>query len=507
MKQNVKSNRRRGIMVKGILLPFCLFTLLSLLTSCFGSKASSQDGGELTGANGRAFSEPAPYGMVLIKRGHLEMGLTQADSLWGKQSPSRNISVDGFWMDDTEITNAEYRQFVNYVRDSIIRERLADPNYGGDETYKIEEDKNGDPVKPHLNWKKSLPRKPNEDEQRAIESVYATNPVTGEKMLDASQMNFRYEVFDYTEAAMRRYREDPEERHLNTDEWDKDRQKPIYTETVYISKDTAYIDEEGKIHRETINREYTGPWDFLNTYIINIYPDTTCWVNDFPNADNEVYMRNYFSNPAYNEYPVVGVTWEQANAFCAWRTEFLLKGLGPAARYVQRYRLPTEAEWEYAARGKDQTEFPWDNEDVASGKGCFYANFKPDNGNYTKDGNLITSKVGIYSANSNGLYDMAGNVAEWTSTIYTEAGIEAMNDVNPQLKYNAAIEDPYRLKQKSVRGGSWKDPESYIRSAWRSSEYQNQPRSYIGFRCVRSLANTVSEKAKPAKASAKKSKK
>ena len=109
---------------------------------------------------------------------------------------------------------------------------------------------------------------------------------------------------------------------------------------------------------------------------------------------------------------------------------------------------------------------------------------------------MITSRTGIYSANSNGLYDMAGNVAEWTSTIYTEAGVEAMNDINPELRYNAAKEDPYRLKKKSVRGGSWKDPESYIRSSWRSYEYQNQPRSYVGFRCVRSLANTTSDKVK-----------
>ena len=188
------------------------------------------------------------------------------------------------------------------------------------------------------------------------------------------------------------------------------------------------------------------------------------------------------------------MTWEQANAFCAWRTEYLLKGLGPQARYVQRYRLPTEAEWEYAARGKDGTEFPWNELDTKSESGCFYANFKPDKGNYVEDGNLITSRVGSYGANTNGLFDMAGNIAEWTSTVYTEAGVTAMNDLNPQLEYNAAKEDPYRLKKKSVRGGSWKDPESFIRSAWRTWEYQNQPRSYIGFRCVRSLARTSSVK-------------
>ncbi len=459
-----------------------------------GSASSSGRGGEVVGVGGgRSFKEPAPFGMTMIKRGFLKMGIDQQDTLWGKQTPVKEISVDGFWMDETEVSNSKYKQFVYWVRDSIIRERLADPSYGGDDSYKITEDKNGDPVTPHLDWKKSIPRKPNEDEQRAIESVYVTNPVTGERMLDASQMNYRYEIYDYTTAALRRNRLVPEERNLNTDV------VVDPNEVVMISKDTAYIDDEGRIIRETINRPLTGPWDFLNTYIINVYPDTTCWVNDFRNSENEIYLRNYFSNPTYNDYPVVGVTWEQANAFCAWRTDYLLKGLGPEARYVQRYRLPTEAEWEYAARGKDGTEFPWENESVKSGDGCFYANFKPDKGNYTKDGNLITSKVGIYSANTNGLFDMAGNVAEWTSTIYTEAGVDAMNDLNPQLEYKAAKEDPYRLKKKSVRGGSWKDPESYIRSAWRSWEYQNQPRSYIGFRCVRSIATSSSAKQKATK--------
>lgn len=259
-----------------------------------------------------------------------------------------------------------------------------------------------------------------------------------------------------------------------------------------ISKDTAYVDDEGVIHRETITRPLSSPWDFVNTYIVNVYPDTTCWINDFQNAENEMYMRLYFTHSNFNEYPVVGVNWEQANSFCNWRTDFLIKGLGAQAKFVQRYRLPTEAEWEFAARGKDGNELPWNQEGVASDKGCYYANFKPDRGNYTKDGNLITSKTGIYSANSNGLYDMAGNVAEWTSTVYTEAGVLSMSDMNPTLTYNAAKEDPYSLKKKSVRGGSWKDPESFIKSAWRTYEYQNVGRSFIGFRCVRSQVGTAS---------------
>ena len=171
-----------------------LCVMVTTLTGCFGGKISSSSGrgGELTGTGaGRGFTEPTPYGMTLVKRGFLKMGMEKQDSLWGMKTPVKEVSVDGFWMDDTEVTNSEYRQFVFWVRDSILRTRLADPAYGGDESYMITEDKNGDPVKPHLNWKKALPRKPNEDEQRAIESLYVTNPVTGEKTLDASQMNYR----------------------------------------------------------------------------------------------------------------------------------------------------------------------------------------------------------------------------------------------------------------------------------------------------------------------------
>lgn len=462
--------------------------LCFVFCSCLSTNTAMQNGGEVTGQRGTAFIEPTPYGMVQVKRGFLRVGLDKQDTLWGTVTPQKEISVDGFWMDQHEVTNSMYRQFVYWVRDSIIRERLADPAYGGDDTYKITEDRDGNPVTPYLNWSKAIPWKnPDENAERAIQSVYRRHPIDGTIMLDASQMNYRYEVFDYEKAALRKYRLNPAERSLNTD-------RPANVdEVVMISKDTAYIDENGAIVRQTITRPLSSLYDFLNTYIVNVYPDTTCWVNDFPNANNETYMKLYFSSANYNDYPVVGVTWEQAEAFCQWRTDYLLRGLGPAARQVQRYRLPTEIEWEYAARGKEGNPFPWQpakGDQKKNEKGCFYANFKPDKGNYTDDGNLITSRVGMYGANSNGLYDMAGNVAEWTSTVYTEAGVSMMNDLNPELTYNAAKEDPYMLKRKSVRGGSWKDPISFIRSAWRTYEFQNQPRSYIGFRCVRSLAAT-----------------
>ena len=462
--------------------------LCFVFCSCLSTNTAMQNGGEVTGQRGTAFIEPTPYGMVQVKRGFLRVGLDKQDTLWGTVTPQKEISVDGFWMDQHEVTNSMYRQFVYWVRDSIIRERLADPAYGGDDTYKITEDRDGNPVTPYLNWSKAIPWKnPDENAERAIQSVYRRHPIDGTIMLDASQMNYRYEVFDYEKAALRKYRLNPAERSLNTD-------RPANAdEVVMISKDTAYIDENGAIVRQTITRPLSSLYDFLNTYIVNVYPDTTCWVNDFPNANNETYMKLYFSSANYNDYPVVGVTWEQAEAFCQWRTDYLLRGLGPAARQVQRYRLPTEIEWEYAARGKEGNPFPWqpaEGDQKKNEKGCFYANFKPDKGNYTDDGNLITSRVGMYGANSNGLYDMAGNVAEWTSTVYTEAGVSMMNDLNPELTYNAAKEDPYMLKRKSVRGGSWKDPISFIRSAWRTYEFQNQPRSYIGFRCERSLAAT-----------------
>ena len=299
--------------MKKILHILSAILLVSVAVSCATGSRNSM-GGEVTGVGGTSWAEPTPYGMVLVSRGSVKMGPAKDDSLWNLRADQRGVSVDAFWMDETEITNAKYKQFVFWVRDSIIRERLADPSYGGNEEYNIEEDREGNPVTPHLNWNKAIPwRNANEDEQRAIESLYRINPITGVKELDPEQLNYRYEIYNHTEAAKRKNRLNAARREYNTD-------RPVPTELPLISKDTAFVNDDGEIISQTVTRALTGPYDFVNTYIVNVYPDTTAWINDFDNAYNEPYVRMYFSHGGYSDYPVVGVSWEQANAFANWRT-------------------------------------------------------------------------------------------------------------------------------------------------------------------------------------------
>ena len=107
-------------------------------------------------------------------------------------------------------------------------------------------------------------------------------------------------------------------------------------------------------------------------------------------------------------------------------------------------------------------------------------------GRYFEDGGFYTVKVTSYHPNDYGLYCMAGNVAEWTSTAYDESMYEFSHDMAPEYKYHALDHDPPSMKRKVIRGGSWKDIGYYLQTGTRTYEYQDSAKSYVGYRCVMS---------------------
>ena len=120
---------------------------------------------------------------------------------------------------------------------------------------------------------------------------------------------------------------------------------------------------------------------------------------------------DYFWHDAYAEYPVVGVSWEQAKAFAHWRTFYKNQHQRKARKNIQLvsdYRLPTETEWEYAARGGlERAEYPWGGPYTYDEKGCFLANFKPERGDYIADQILYTAEAESYWPNDYGLYNLS----------------------------------------------------------------------------------------------------
>jgi sulfatase modifying factor 1 len=195
--------------------------------------------------------------------------------------------------------------------------------------------------------------------------------------------------------------------------------------------------------------------------------------------------RNYFWHPAFDDYPVVGVNWHMAQAFAYWRTQYWNANRPKKTVNTENYRLPSEHEWEYAARGgHDLAPYPWGGYYIRNSKGCLLANFKPGRGNYTEDGGMYTVKADAYFPNDYGLYNMSGNVAEWTLSAFDENSYSFLHDLNPDMRYDALDSDPEAFKRKVVRGGSWKDVKHYLMTATRNWEYQDTTKSYIGFRCA-----------------------
>ena len=465
------------------LVLFALTAAVIALTSC------SKPKGQLTGIYGNITPEATPYGMVRIPRGSFVMGPNDQSATWAIQPNQRDVTVESFWMDITEITNGEYKQFVLWVRDSIARTQLArmevdvlgveaeDAKY-----FSVKYDPYNEAADPDtlLNWKVRIPWKAkwtyegDEEENAtylAVNSVfYQSGDKTEERQLNAHVMNYSYKWLARDQAKLPGNSFNPK--------------TGKYHDWAEVTIDTAYYDETGKIINKVIKKKLRQRGDLISRRIINIYPDTMCWMTEFTYSYNEPAMLNYFSHPSYGYFPVVGVTWEQAQAFCHWRNaQYQNVSKMPRA---QEYRLPTEAEWEYAARGgKLNSAYPWGGPYIRDAKGCFMANFKPLRGNYTEDGYFLPSSVGTYDPNDYGLYDMAGNVSEWIDDTYDETTSSFALDMNPSYKYEAREGDLKIMRRKVIKGGSWKDVGAYLQCGMRDFEYQDVCRPSIGFRCVR----------------------
>ncbi len=436
---------------------------LMTITGCAGTT-----GGELVGVERNAqFYEPDPYGMVFIPQGSFNMGQNEEDVAGLSNALTKTVTVRSFWMDNTEITNSEYRQFVNWVRDSLARRTLGEQN----DEFLITEDSHGNALEPaQINWDTELDWK-DPDNQEALASMYYQEDerLFNLKQLDNRQWVYQYYWVDLQQAAKYENRYDFDPKAEN----DKDNGK--YHGTVYDIDGEAYDLEE------------VGRKGFIMKDRVLVYPDTLCWIRDFSYSYNEPQARMYFWHPGYDTYPVVGVNWKQATAFCIWRSnllnDYLKKEHQPMA---MDYRLPTEAEWEYASRGGlEGAIYPWGGYYTRNNRGCLVANLKVMRGRYTDDGAVTTSAVSSYAPNEYGLFDMAGNVAEWTSSAYDESSYLYTHDLNPDYKYNALPDDPIVMKRKVVRGGSWKDVAYYLQCGTRNYEYQDSAASFIGFRCVR----------------------
>ncbi len=430
---------------------------------------------KLIGVN-QGFTEVNPIGMVFIKKGTFLMGVTNESKMFTTSELVNPVTVQSFWMDEKEVSNAQYKQFVNWVRDSIAYRALI---IAGRDEYRLQlkgmEDEDDTPETARIDWKKRVPWDSKDEEIQDILSFmfYQDKDVlNGQKQINPSKIIYRYQEFNYDQAVL-----EQNKYNMRTESYNSD---------ATVTVDTAYFDENGKIVTKNITRKLRSRSDLISVMMLNIYPDTVAWSSDFKFANNVPKMEMYFSHPGYADYPVVGVSWEQAKAYCNWRT-MMDKNSGMGLK-SQGYRLPTEAEWEYAARGgMSSSSYPWRGEHVRDDMGCYMANFKQSTGNYLADNSSTTVKVGSYPPNRFGLFDMAGNVSEWTSTSYNKLSGVVTADINPSFEYHAKVDDPASLKRKVIKGGSWKDIPYYLQCGSRTYEYQNESRPYIGFRCVKSF--------------------
>jgi len=185
-------------------------------------------------------------------------------------------------------------------------------------------------------------------------------------------------------------------------------------------------------------------------------PDTTMEA-----AGNRFSWSDYLRGSAYANYPVVGVTYQQAENYCL----------------ANNKRLPTEAEWEYAARaGQIGGIYPWHGLEPRGKDGQFMANYNPGRGGYAADGYAFTAPVDALPPSRWGLYNISGNVAEWNQDMF-HPSYTTLADFNPVHL------DPNETRR-VVRGGSWASDAFYIGVGVRDAQPADEASPYIGFRCV-----------------------
>ena len=409
----------------------------------------------------QSFVAERPYGMVAIPGGSFVMGLADQDMTnTPEKAPLKTVTVSSLFMDESETTNAEYRFFVNYVRDSIARTLLAEA-VGDDSPYAYQSKKNATATP----YQEFLDGQGGRDGNRE-----------GKKLDYSAPLYWNtndYPSVEYAEIVESMYL--PAEKRINNErviDWSK------------IKYAYQWEDVESAVKDKNRDASY------LKKMSIAVYPDTTVWLKDFNYAYNEPLYDGYFWHSAYKNYPVVGVTWEQARAYCNFRTKFKSDYNQSQKKKKQRamaFRLPTEAEWEYAARGgKENATYPWGGPYLIDDRGCYLANFKPKRGSYIENERkgtyTYTAPVKKFPKNGFGLYDMAGNVAEWTESPYNNSTYQFSSTLNPYLSNQA-----YKEVKKVVRGGSWKDVGYALMTGYRDWERKDSARSYIGFRTVQDI--------------------
>jgi len=496
-----------GRIKRGRMKKLLLFAIIGVVLASCSSRT-----GELTGALGRPIYHPQiPLGMVYIPSGSYQMGENDGDMPFLHQTRAKTVSVQAFYIDQTEISNNEYRQFVEWVRDSIARDKIY---YGMDEdddasrfiNYQeeyfdegaleyVEYDASDRELNREvfsLNWDRAFSYQ-DPELIPLLADMYYPQPQRFYKRreIDIRKLMFRYYWIDLV-AASKRGRI-----NVTPNGYDNQGVKIVDDHRTLESAPHPFSGEDqgqdmdlsngiNKKGQSNAIRGHENRQRFIIDETINVYPDTLCWVRDFTYSFHDPMTNMYFWHPAYDNYPVVGVTWTQAKAFSIWRTQLLnswLVAMGDL--FVNDFRLPNESEWERASRGDIQlSQYPWGGPYIRNESGCFLGNFKPMRGRYFEDGGFHTVKVFSYNPNGWGLYCMAGNVAEWTETAYDESMYEFSHDLNSDYRYDAMDWDPPSMKRKVIRGGSWKDIGYFLRNGTRTYEYQDTAKSYVGYRNV-----------------------